>query len=693
MYRGVIVAGALIVLVPVIASAASCSSLSRGSSGPAVTAVQKVLYSAYQGFPSPTGYFGTTTEAAVQQWQGEHGIEQLGIVGPQTAAAMKIDLCTSVPRSASVVTAAATALLTDAAKASLIQTLLAQLSILQAKLAQLLAVAGQSSASTTSTAVAATGAGGGSSSVQGGSSGIAGSSNSSSSIGTAGSSSGSTSSGGTVSSGGSSSSTSTIIAAPQADPAVARDAQRLKDLQAIKTALEQYFLANGAYPGDASTYYFVSDNNYSEPLPCATTKGLKPYLSTVCTLKDPEGQPYAYALKADGTYTLGAMFETAQYRNTAFLWGPSSKTLAGYYDAGLAAKPPSSFCLAPSPDFRTIAQRWLSSGHSLCLTAGDFDISSSDGSAGLTIDGTAVSRNGLTIRGAGEGATALHYTGCGTGIDLKGTLRNLDIGNLSLLGGITSYYTDGTSPSQCSQQIAIGDEVGSSNIVNANFHNLTIKNVRLGISLMGGCTSYAQPSSRSCYCTGTTCDVDNVIQDNDIENIYGMRYVDSTGGWTDQSTGIAIGSQVQQGLIVRRNTIRNVSRHSIYISFGYPDGSYYIWDNTISNHRATGVGLVDFANLTSAIVVARSQSYTEVLRNSITDSNAFGISIETGPIDGGTAVVSNNTFSQIAMPDIWVDSTGPVTLSGNTGAGSAASCVAGTSYDAACTSAANITIR
>ena len=58
-----------------------------------MTALQQFLATAYEDFPSPTGYFGPVTEAAVKQWQGEHGIERIGIVGPRTLAAM--GLCTA----------------------------------------------------------------------------------------------------------------------------------------------------------------------------------------------------------------------------------------------------------------------------------------------------------------------------------------------------------------------------------------------------------------------------------------------------------------------------------------------------------------------------------------------------------------------------------------------------------------------
>lgn|GEM_PF-2359151 len=89
---------------PILISAASCPSLARGSTGPAVISLQQFLFSQYTNFPTPTGYFGPTTETAVKQWQKEHGIVSSGSpattgwgsVGPKTAAMMKLS-CSSAP--------------------------------------------------------------------------------------------------------------------------------------------------------------------------------------------------------------------------------------------------------------------------------------------------------------------------------------------------------------------------------------------------------------------------------------------------------------------------------------------------------------------------------------------------------------------------------------------------------------------
>lgn len=94
------VLGVAVLLSPLVASAASCvtltQTLSLGSSGTQVTALQNFFYDTYQGFPTATGYFGTVTQAALQQWQRERGIVSsgspsttgYGATGPKTRAAM-----------------------------------------------------------------------------------------------------------------------------------------------------------------------------------------------------------------------------------------------------------------------------------------------------------------------------------------------------------------------------------------------------------------------------------------------------------------------------------------------------------------------------------------------------------------------------------------------------------------------------
>src|SRR3989344_1158615 len=98
--RTVLLASALTfaAVLPQFAHASACPSLSLGSTGAAVTALQQLLYNSYNNFPAPPGYFGTIPQAAVRQWQSEHGIVSSGtpattgwgVVGPRTAVAMQL---------------------------------------------------------------------------------------------------------------------------------------------------------------------------------------------------------------------------------------------------------------------------------------------------------------------------------------------------------------------------------------------------------------------------------------------------------------------------------------------------------------------------------------------------------------------------------------------------------------------------
>lgn len=71
---------------PVTAGYTFTQYLAYGSSGSEVTQLQNVLI-ALNLLPSPpTGWFGPLTEQAVMQYQAQHGIEQIGTVGPLTRA-------------------------------------------------------------------------------------------------------------------------------------------------------------------------------------------------------------------------------------------------------------------------------------------------------------------------------------------------------------------------------------------------------------------------------------------------------------------------------------------------------------------------------------------------------------------------------------------------------------------------------
>ena len=476
-------------------------------------------------------------------------------------------------------------------------------------------------------------------------------------------------------------------------------------MNAVRDALSEYLKANGSYPGDPTTYYWAHEM-------CAQSLGippldLRPFLSSICSMKDPEGKGYAYAKHPDGRYSLGAAFETVAKKGTSFSYGASIQK-DGYYNGGVEILNPATYCLSPSENFTAIAQKWLDNGNGICLSAGNFYLTDGTNSFagsrmkrfdGLTLDGMAVSRNNVSIRGAGDGVTNIYYNGCQVALVLKGTLRNLDIGNLSIYGDTTSYYVDKGAYSQCNQQMGIADR--DPNITNARIHDISVRNLRMGISLIGACGS-KWPRSPTCYCTGSSCNANNTIENNRVLDIFGTAYEYAPGLWTDQSTGTGIGVQMQQNMTIRNNVVSNASRHNIYVSGGDNESSYLVDNNTISGNRFTG-----FDETTpyrgyngTALVIARTPNVM-ARGNSFNSNRGFGLSVEYGYVQDAQGNyfyipadnirVEGNVFRNSAK-DIWINVTdasenpqGSVTLSGNTNPQTGSvSCVSGTYITGSC---------
>jgi Transglycosylase-like domain/Putative peptidoglycan binding domain len=87
------VAALFAVAAPMSLASGGGGMLQRGTSGPAVTALQRALGVA------PTGNFGPVTASAVRAFQRSHGLTVDGIVGPQTSAALGIGTAAAAPRS------------------------------------------------------------------------------------------------------------------------------------------------------------------------------------------------------------------------------------------------------------------------------------------------------------------------------------------------------------------------------------------------------------------------------------------------------------------------------------------------------------------------------------------------------------------------------------------------------------------
>ena len=125
---------------------------------------------------------------------------------------------------------------------------------------------------------------------------------------------------------------STVLASLNAARTKARDARRLADLKQITLDLEFYLDASGQkYPGSNTTWYWISDNNYDQGLPCSGTVGLKPWLATVCSMNDPLGFPYPYVIIDDTHYRIGARFELTANQGVAYN-RPCCGVLANYFE-------------------------------------------------------------------------------------------------------------------------------------------------------------------------------------------------------------------------------------------------------------------------------------------------------------------------------------------------------------------------
>lgn len=131
---------------------------------------------------------------------------------------------------------------------------------------------------------------------------------------------------------------SIVLSSLNSARAKARDARRLSDLHQIRNALELYFDDKGSYPEQYNTnsYYWISDNNYPSPIVGCPNPvgGLLGYLPSVCSYKDPQGNPYAYTSNNNDSPKLGAAFETTQHQGTPYTWwnGTANVSVSGYYE-------------------------------------------------------------------------------------------------------------------------------------------------------------------------------------------------------------------------------------------------------------------------------------------------------------------------------------------------------------------------
>lgn len=263
----------------------------------------------------------------------------------------------------------------------------------------------------------------------------------------------------------------------------------------------------------------------------------------------------------------------------------------------------------------------------------------------IDIDGTcdSVEIDGLTLEGSNKGVTSLNATSMVSGktysIKSAGTTDFTTLGAPSN-GEDQKFIYDGSSVTGNGvvyewwgqNAIAvIGFTVPSLNATNIRLHNLTIKNINVGIAL------YARSGD-----TIDSCQVYN----NNLYNILGA----ATG------SGYGINLTAATNCHIYGNNIDNACRHSIYQASGINTNN--IWENNIVTNHRKPIG--DFVGNTGAIRAAVSLSRSSdvmFINNKIDTFWDTAIAVDTVTSDSlncSSVMISGNyiTNRQNAASDI-----------------------------------------
>ena len=276
------------------------------------------------------------------------------------------------------------------------------------------------------------------------------------------------------------------------------------------------------------------------------------------------------------------------------------------------------------------------SGATVSITPGTYDI----GARPIRIEG----KRSVRIIGAGAGKTTIRASASAPFIfELAGSNDNLEVAGMTLMGA--SRLTKNT------HALASGSD--RMNLTRVRFHDLDIRNVAVGISVVGSGSGY--------------CD-DVRITSNTLSNI---QDVVRPSGVTSGS-GYGIHNDGCSNVRITGNTIRNADRHSIYQASAYQpgrpaaSGSIVIDGNTIIDHGKTS----SLANEWQvALVVARSSNVV-VSRHEIIDPNFDAISIEDPSGERRDYAVRNvslidNTVRGARTAHIFLTAAGTFTSRGN----------------------------
>ena len=275
-------------------------------------------------------------------------------------------------------------------------------------------------------------------------------------------------------------------------------------------------------------------------------------------------------------------------------------------------------------------------GITVSLAAGTYNI----GATPLRIDGT---RN-VRIIGAGAGSTIIRASASAPFIfELAGSNDNLEVASMTLEGAQRLQRN--------THALASGSD--RMNLTRARFHDLEIRNVAVGISVVGSGAG--------------KCD-DVQITSNKLDNIQDIVKPDGT----TPGSGYGIHNDGCSNVRITGNTIRNADRHSIYQASGYqPDrpaasGSIVIDNNVIIDHGRTSSLPNEWQ---VALVVARSSNVV-VSRNEIINPYHDAISVEDPSGESKRYLVRNvslidNTVRGGRRADLFLTAAGTFTSRGN----------------------------
>jgi len=253
-------------------------------------------------------------------------------------------------------------------------------------------------------------------------------------------------------------------------------------------------------------------------------------------------------------------------------------------------------------------------------------------------------KRNVQIIGAGEGKTIIRAGASSPFIfELAGSNDRLTVADMSLEGA--AHLAKNT------HALASGSD--RMNLTRARFHDLDIRNVAVGISVVGSGAGI--------------CD-DVQITSNHLDNIQDFF----TAPNNTSGSGYGIHNDGCSNVRIADNVIRNADRHSIYQASAYqPDrprasGSIVIDRNTIIDHAKTSSLNNDWL---VAIVVARSSNVV-VSNNTIINPYHDAISIENPPAEGRSYTVKNvslvdNTVRGAHGADVFLTASGTFTSEGN----------------------------